>query len=149
VRSSRRAKLRSVCPRQRSRTRRGKEINDARSYENQTISKGPGGRRNQQGTPARRSARVVEFVAAESSGSPTTFPPGPGRRMHELFPAGQSETLRTIFTNAQEKPSRRTAAPGRDARLAPMAANLPNHACRNRQAKRPLSNDWKTAMMSS
>lgn len=81
--------------------RRGKEINDARSYENQTISKARAEAEARRSAGETERARLVEFVAAEVERFTNNLPAW--RANPALFSQQrQAETLRTIFTNAQE-----------------------------------------------
>jgi membrane protease subunit HflK len=88
--------------------KRGKELNEARSYENQTISKARAEAEARKNAGETERARLVAFVAAEVERFTNNLPAW--RANPELFiHQRQTETLRTIFTNAQEK----MVAPGR------------------------------------
>jgi len=88
--------------------RRGKEINDARSYENQTVSKARAGADARRNAGETERTRLVEFIAAEVERFTNNLPAYRANR--ELFTQQrQTEVLRLIFTNAVEK----TAVPER------------------------------------
>ena len=81
--------------------RSGKEINDARSYENQTISKARAEAEARRNAGEAERTRLVEFVAAEVERFTNNLPAWRANR--SLFmQQRQAETLRIIFTNAQE-----------------------------------------------
>ena len=98
--------------------RRAKELNDARSYENQTISRGRAEAESRKNLGEAERTRLVEFVAAEVERFTNNLPAWHANR--ELFTQQrQSEVLRIIYTNAQEKvvaPSRGSGA-SRELRL--------------------------------
>jgi membrane protease subunit HflK len=82
--------------------RRSKELNDARTYENQTISKARAEAESRRNAGETERTRLVEFVAAEVERFTNNLPAWRGNV--ELFKQQrQTEALRTIFTNAQEK----------------------------------------------
>ncbi len=82
--------------------RRAKELNDARSYENQTISKARADAEARKNAGEAERTRLVEFVGAEVERFTNNLPAW--RANPELFIAQrQSEALKTIYTNAQEK----------------------------------------------
>jgi membrane protease subunit HflK len=88
--------------------KRGKELNDARSYENQTISKAKAEAEARKNAGETERARLVAFVAAEVERFTNNLPAW--RANADLFvQQRQTEVLRTIFTNAVEK----TVAPAR------------------------------------
>jgi len=92
--------------------RRGKEINDARSYENQTISKARAEAEARKNASEAERTRLVEFVAADVERFTNNLPSWRANRM--LFmQQRQSETLRIIYTNAQETILAPRGAPGR------------------------------------
>jgi len=81
--------------------RSGKEMNDARSYENQTISKARAEAEARRSAGEAERTRLVEFVAAEVERFTNNLPAWRANRA--LFiQQRQAETLRTVFTNAQE-----------------------------------------------
>jgi membrane protease subunit HflK len=82
--------------------RRAKELNDARSYENQTISKARADAEARKNAGEAERARLVEFVAAEVERFTNNLPAWRANR--ELFvQQRQAEAMRIIYTNAQEK----------------------------------------------
>ena len=82
--------------------RRAKELNDARSYENQTISKARAEAESRKNLGDAERTRLVEFVAAEVERFTNNLPAWRSNR--ELFAQQrQSEALRIIYTNVQEK----------------------------------------------
>lgn len=82
--------------------RRAKELNDARSYENQTISKGRAEAESRKNLGEAERTRLVEFVAAEVERFTNNLPAWRANR--DLFTQQrQAEVLRIIYTNAQEK----------------------------------------------
>ena len=82
--------------------RRAKELNDAKSYENQTISKARAESESRKNLGEAERTRLVEFVAAEVERFTNNLPAWRANR--ELFTQQrQSEVLRIIYTNAQEK----------------------------------------------
>lgn len=82
--------------------RRAKELNDARSYENQTISKARAEAESRKNLGETERTRLVEFVAAEVERFTNNLPAWRANR--DLFTQQrQSEALRIIYTNAQEK----------------------------------------------
>lgn len=86
----------------------GKQINDARSYANQTLSKAGAESKARRNTSEAERARLVEFVAAEVERFTNNLPAW--RSNQELFTQQrQAETLGIVFTNALEK----TVAPDR------------------------------------
>jgi membrane protease subunit HflK len=88
--------------------RRAKDLNDARSYENQTISRARAEAESRRNLGEAERTRLVEFVAAEVERFTNNLPAWRANR--ELFTRQrQSEVLRVIYTNAQEK----VVAPGR------------------------------------
>jgi len=96
--------------------RRGKEINDARSYENQTISKARAEAEARKAAGETERTRLVEFVAAEVERFTNNLPAWRANRL--LFAEQrQAETLRNIFTNAQEKIIAPEHGPGRQIRI--------------------------------
>ncbi|HEU0009731.1 MAG TPA: protease modulator HflK, partial [Verrucomicrobiae bacterium] len=95
-----------------SEQRRGKEINDARSYENQTISKARAEAEARRNAGEAERTRLVEFVAAEVERFTNNLPAWRANRT--LFTQQrQAETMRTIFTNAQETIVAPERGPGR------------------------------------
>ena len=98
--------------------RRAKELNDARSYENQTISKARAEAESRKNLGEAERTRLVEFVAAEVERFTNNLPAWRANR--DLFTQQrQSEALRIIYTNVQEKvvaPERGGGA-GRELRL--------------------------------
>jgi len=89
--------------------RRAKELNEAKSYENQTISKARAEAESRKNLGETERTRLVEFVAAEVERFTNNLPAWRANR--ELFTQQrQSEALRVIYTNAQEK----LVAPNRD-----------------------------------
>jgi membrane protease subunit HflK len=98
--------------------RRAKELNEAKSYENQTISKARAEAESRKNLGETERTRLVEFVAAEVERFTNNLPAWRANR--ELFTQQrQSEVLRVIYTNAQEKlvaPNRGPGA-GREIRL--------------------------------
>ena len=98
--------------------RRSKELNDAQSYENQTISKARADAEARKNAGQAERTRLVEFVAAEVERFTNNLPAWRANR--ELFTQQrQAEVLRTIYTNAQEKvvSPERGAGGGRELRL--------------------------------
>jgi membrane protease subunit HflK len=88
--------------------RRSKDINDARSYENQTVSKAVAEAEARRNAGQTERTRLVEFVAAEVERFTNNLPAF--RFNRDLFvQQRQTEVLRVIFTNAVEK----TAVPER------------------------------------
>jgi regulator of protease activity HflC (stomatin/prohibitin superfamily) len=82
--------------------RRSKELNDAKSYENQTISKARADAEARKNAGETERTRLVEFVAAEVERFTNNLPAWRANR--ELFTQQrQAEILQTIYTNAQEK----------------------------------------------
>ncbi len=82
--------------------RRAKELNEARSYENQTISKARAEAESRKNLGETERTRLIEFVAAEVERFTNNLPAWNANR--ELFTQQhQSEVLRIIYTNAQEK----------------------------------------------
>jgi membrane protease subunit HflK len=98
--------------------RRAKQLNDSRSYENQTLSRAraeAGSRRNMGETER---TRLVEFIAAEVERFTNNLPAY--RANLDLFTQQrQAEVMRIIYTNAQEKlvAPDRGFGPGRELRL--------------------------------
>jgi modulator of FtsH protease HflK len=81
--------------------RRSKEINDARTYENQTLSRGRAEAEARKNTAAGERTRLVEFVAAEVERFTNNLPAFRANR--ELFQQQRkAEVLATVFTNAVE-----------------------------------------------
>jgi len=98
--------------------RRAKELNDARSYENQTISKARAEAESRKNLGEAERTRLVEFVAAEVERFTNNLPAWRANR--DLFTQQrQSEVLRIIYTNVQEKvvAPQRGAGAGRELRL--------------------------------
>ena len=92
--------------------RSGKEINGARSYENQTISKARAEAEARRNAGEAERTRLVEFVAAEVERFTNNLPAW--RANPALFTQQrQAETMRTIFTNAQETIVAPQRGPGR------------------------------------
>lgn len=92
--------------------KRGKEINDARSYENQTISKARAEAEARRNAGEAERTRLVEFVAAEVERFTNNLPAW--RANPALFmQQRQAETLRIVFTNAQETIIAPKGVPGR------------------------------------
>lgn len=82
--------------------RRAKELNDARSYENQTISKARAEAESRKNLGEAERTRLVEFVAAEVERFTNNLPAWRANR--DLFTQQrQSDVMRIIYTNAQEK----------------------------------------------
>ena len=82
--------------------RRAKELNEAKSYENQTISKARAEAESRKNLGEAERTRLVEFVAAEVERFTNNLPAWRANR--ELFTQQrQSEVLRIVYTNAQEK----------------------------------------------
>jgi len=98
--------------------RRSKELNEARSYENQTISRARADAEARRNAGETERTRLVEFVAAEVERFTNNLPAWRSNR--DLFVQQlQADALRTIYTNAQEKlilPERGSGA-GREVRL--------------------------------
>ncbi|MBK7998665.1 MAG: hypothetical protein IPK15_08110 [Verrucomicrobia bacterium] len=98
--------------------RRAKELNDARSYENQTISKARAEAESRKNLGEAERTRLVEFVAAEVERFTNNLPAWRANR--DLFTQQrQSEVLRIIYTNVQEKvvAPQRGGGAGRELRL--------------------------------
>ncbi len=98
--------------------RRAKELNDARSYENQTISRARAEAESRKNLGEAERTRLVEFVAAEVERFTNNLPAWRANR--DLFTQQrQSEVLRIIYTNVQEKvvAPQRGASAGRELRL--------------------------------
>jgi membrane protease subunit HflK len=96
--------------------RRAKELNEARSYENQTISKARAEAESRKNLGETERTRLVEFVAAEVERFTNNLPAWRANR--ELFTQQrQSEVLRVIYTNAQEKVVAPNRGGGRELRL--------------------------------
>ena len=82
--------------------RRAKELNEARTYENQTISKARAEAESRKNLGEAERTRLVEFVAAEVERFTNNLPAWHANR--ELFTQQhQSEVLRIIYASAQEK----------------------------------------------
>ena len=82
--------------------RRAKELNEAKSYENQTISKARAEAESRKNLGEAERTRLVEFVAAEVERFTNNLPAWRANR--ELFTQQrQSDVLRIVYTNAQEK----------------------------------------------
>ncbi len=82
--------------------RRSKELNDARSYENQTISRARAEAEARKNAGQAERTRLVEFIAAEVERFTNNLPAY--RSNADLFTRQrQAEALSTIYTNAQEK----------------------------------------------
>jgi len=82
--------------------RRAKELNDARSYENQTISRARAEAESRKNLGEAERTRLVEFVAAEVERFTNNLPAWRANR--DLFTQQrQSDVMRIIYTNAQEK----------------------------------------------
>jgi len=91
--------------------RRSKELNDARSYENQTLSKAKADAEARKNTGETERTRLVEFVAAEVERFTNNLPAWRANR--DLFvQQRQAEALQTIYTNAQEKAVAPQPGPG-------------------------------------
>ncbi len=85
-----------------SEVRSSKSLNDARSYENQTLSKARADAEGRRNVGAAERVRMVEFVAAEVERFTNNLPAW--RSNPSLFlQQRQTESLRPIFANAQEK----------------------------------------------
>jgi len=96
--------------------RRAKQLNDSRSYENQTISKARAEAESRKNLGEAERTRLVEFVAAEVERFTNNLPAWRANR--ELFTQQrQSEVLRVIYTNAQEKVVAPNRGGGRELRL--------------------------------
>jgi membrane protease subunit HflK len=81
---------------------RSKELNEARSYENQTISKARAGAEARKNAGETDRTRLVQFVAAEVERFTNNLPAYRANR--DLFmEQRRSEVLGGIYTNAQEK----------------------------------------------
>jgi membrane protease subunit HflK len=92
--------------------RSGKEINGARGYENQTISKARAEAEARRNAGEAERTRLVEFVAAEVERFTNNLPAW--RANPVLFrQQRQAETMRTIFANAQETVVAPERGPGR------------------------------------
>ena len=90
--------------------RQSKELNDAQSYANKTVSRARAESEARLNNSRTERARLVEFVAAEVERFTNNLPAWRGNRA--LFrEQRQSETLQIIYTNALEK----TVAPERGA----------------------------------
>jgi len=88
--------------------RRSKELNDARSYENRTISKARADAEARKNAGEAERTRLVEFIAAEVERFTNNLPAY--RANPWLFAQQrQAEALRNIYASAQEK----TVAPAR------------------------------------
>lgn len=98
--------------------RRAKELNEARSHENQTISKARADAEARRNAGETERTRLVEFIAAEVERFTNNLPAWRANR--DLFvQQRQADALRIIYTNAQEKiiaPARGSSA-GRELRL--------------------------------
>ena len=82
--------------------RRAKELNDAKSYENQTISKARAEAEARKNAGETERTRLVEFIAAEVERFTNNLPAWRANR--ELFTQQrQAEAMKIIYTNAQEK----------------------------------------------
>jgi membrane protease subunit HflK len=82
--------------------RRAKELNESRSYENQTISRARAEAEARRNVGEAERTRLVEFVAAEVERFTNNLPAWRSNR--DLFVQQlQSDALRIIYTNAQEK----------------------------------------------
>lgn len=91
--------------------RRSKELNDARSYENQTLSKAKADAEARKNVGETERTRLVEFVAADVERFTNNLPAWRANR--DLFvQQRQAEVLRTIYTNAQEKTVAPQPGPG-------------------------------------
>jgi membrane protease subunit HflK len=91
--------------------RRAKELNDARSYENQTISRARAEAESRKNLGEAERTRLVEFVAAEVERFTNNLPAWRANR--DLFTQQrQSEVMRIIYTNAQEKVVAPSRGPG-------------------------------------
>ena len=98
--------------------RRAKELNDARSYENQTISRARAEAESRKNLGEAERTRLVEFVAAEVERFTNNLPAWRANR--DLFTQQrQSDVMRIIYTNAQEKLVAPSRGPGtsREVRL--------------------------------
>lgn len=81
---------------------RSKELNEARSYENQTVTRARAESEARRNTGEAERARLVRFVAAEVERFTNNLPAFRANR--ELFlQQRQSEVLQIVFTNAIEK----------------------------------------------
>jgi membrane protease subunit HflK len=79
-----------------------RELNEARSYENQTVTRARAEAEARRNTGEADRARLVQFVAAEVERFTNNLPAFRANR--ELFiQQRQSEVLRVVFTNASEK----------------------------------------------
>ena len=98
--------------------RRSKELNEARTYENQTISQARAEAEARKNIGETERTRLVEFVAAEVERFTNNLPAWRSNR--DLFVQQlQTDALRVIYTNAQDKviaPNRSSGA-GRELRL--------------------------------
>ena len=82
--------------------RRSKELNDARSHENQTLSKAKADAEARKNAGETERTRLVEFVAAEVERFTNNLPAWRANR--DLFvQQRQADALRTIYAGAQEK----------------------------------------------
>jgi modulator of FtsH protease HflK len=82
--------------------RRSKELNDARSYENQTISRARADAEARRNAGETERTRLVEFIGAEVERFTNNLPAWRSNR--DLFVQQlQADALRVIYTNAQEK----------------------------------------------
>lgn len=98
--------------------RRAKQLNDARSHENQTISKARAEAEARKNLGETERTRLVEFVAAEVERFTNNLPAWRSNR--DLFvQQRQADALRIIYDNAQEKviSPGRTSGAGRELRL--------------------------------
>jgi membrane protease subunit HflK len=81
---------------------RSRELNEARSYENQTVTRARAESEARRNTGEAEGSRLVQFVAAEVERFTNNLPAFRANR--ELFTRQrQSEVLRIVFTNATEK----------------------------------------------
>jgi membrane protease subunit HflK len=81
--------------------RRSKEINDAKTYENQTLSQARAESEARKNVAAAERTRLVEFVAAEVERFTNNLPAFHANP--ELFlQQRRAEVLATVFTNATE-----------------------------------------------
>jgi len=81
---------------------RSKQLNEARSYENQTISRARAGAEARKSAGETERTRLVQLIAAEVERFTNNLPAYQANR--ELFTEQRrAEVLGTIFTNAQEK----------------------------------------------
>jgi membrane protease subunit HflK len=104
--------------------RRGKELNEARSYENETVSKARAEARARESGGEAERARLVEFVAAEVERFTNNLPAW--RTNRRLFAQQRiNETLSLVLTGAQDKVFLPTREDGRPRELRLMLSREP------------------------